>query len=119
MENKKSLLLELYIDDGEYRFPSTISTAILDANSELKELEDKIEETTETVKALTPDCDKLDYILSASSGALCGILDVFLIGKPGESPLGDITDKWFANRAVDFAKLCGYKGDGSLSSAIS
>ena len=55
MENKKSLLLELYIDDGEYRFPSTISTAILDANSELKELEDKIEETTETVKALTPD----------------------------------------------------------------
>ena len=119
MENKKSLLLELYIDDGEYRFPSTISTAILDANSELKELEDKIEETTETVKALTPDCDKLDYILSASSGALCGILDVFLIGKPGESPLGDITDKWFANRTVDFAKLCGYKGDGSLSSAIS
>ena len=85
----------------------------------MKELEDKIEETTETVKALTPDCDKLDYILSASSGALCGILDVFLIGKPGESPLGDITDKWFANRTVDFAKLCGYKGDGSLSSAIS
>ena len=119
MENKKSLLLELYIDDGEYRFPSTISTAILDANSELKELEDKIEETTETVKALTPECDKLDYILSASSGALCGVLDVFLVGKPGESPLGNITDKWFENRTIDFAKLCGYKGDESLSSAIS
>ena len=119
MENKKSLLLELYIDDGEYRFPSTISTAIIDANSELKELEDKIEETTETVKALTPECDKLDYILSASSGALCGVLDVFLVGKPGESPLGNITDKWFENRTIDFAKLCGYKGDESLSSAIS
>lgn len=68
---------------------------------------------------MTPECDKLDYILSASSGALCGIMDVFLVGKPGESPLGDITDKWFANRTIDFAKICGYTGDkNSLSSAI-
>ena len=44
----------------------------------------------ETIRLLTPECDKLDYILSASSGALCGIIDVFLVGKPGESPLGDI-----------------------------
>ena len=35
MENKKSLLLELYIDDGEYRFPSTISTAILEGLQQL------------------------------------------------------------------------------------
>ena len=28
-------------------------------------------------------------------------------------------DKWFENRTIDFAKLCGYKGDESLSSAIS
>lgn len=65
------------------------------------------------------DDEGLDYILSASSGALCGIIDVFLVGKPGESPLGDITDKWFANRTIDFAKICGYTGDkNSLSSAI-
>ena len=105
MEKKKSIILEMNIDDEKYYFPSTISSALIDADAELKELDNKIEETSETVKALTPDCDKLDYILSASSGALCGIMDVFLVGKPGESPLGDITDKWFANRTIDFAKL--------------
>ncbi|MCQ2147917.1 MAG: hypothetical protein MJZ16_10415, partial [Bacteroidales bacterium] len=42
--------------------------------------------------------------------AICGIIDVFLVGKPGESPLGDITDKWFENRTRDFAKLCGWNG---------
>ena len=120
MENRKSILLEMNVGENTYSFPSTISTALIDANAEMKELEERIEETTETVKSLTPDCDKLDYILSASSGALCGIMDIFLVGKPGESPLGDITDKWFANRTIDFAKLCGYKGDeASLSSAIS
>lgn len=120
MEKKKSIILEMNIDDEKYHFPSTISSALIDVDDELKELDNKIEETSETVKALTADCDKLDYILSVSSGALCGIMDVFLVGKPGESPLGDITDKWFANRTIDFAKLCGYKGDNSsLSSAIS
>lgn len=41
------------------------------------------------------------------------------MGKTVESPLGDITDKWFANRTIGFAKICGYTGDkNSLSSAI-
>jgi len=55
---------------------------------------------------LRAECDKLDYILAASSGALCGVIDIFLVGKPGESPIGNLTDKWFANRVKDFAKLC-------------
>lgn len=55
-------------------------------------LDVQLNETLETIKNLTPNCDKYDYILSASSGALCGILDVFLVGKPGESSLGDMTD---------------------------
>lgn len=109
MEKQKSILLEMTVDDEKYLFPSTISSALIDANQQLNDLDDKIDETTKTVKALTPECDKLDYILSASSGALCGIIDVFLVGKPGESPLGDITDKWFANRTIDFAKLCGLR----------
>lgn len=119
MENNKAVLFELNIENDRCIFPNTISDAIIDANKELKDLEDKLNETLETIRLLTPECDKLDYILSASSGALCGIMDVFLVGKPGESPLGDITDKWFANRTVDFAKICGYTGDkNSLSSAI-
>ena len=111
MENNKAVLFELNIENDRCIFPNTISDAIIDANKELKDLEDKLNETLETIRLLTPECDKLDYILSASSGALCGIIDVFLVGKPGESPLGDITDKWFANRTIDFAKICGYTGD--------
>lgn len=119
LKNDKAVLFELNIENDRYIFPNTIPNALIDANDELHDLEEQLTETLETVKSLTPECDKYDYILSASSGALCGILDVFLVGKPGEFPLGDITDKWFANRTIDFAKICGYKGDDkSLSSAI-
>ena len=31
------------------------------------------------MKKLTPECDKTDYILAACSGAICGILDIFLV----------------------------------------
>ena len=120
MENNKAVLLEFVVDEQKYNFPNTISEALIDANDERINLEEQLCETLETIKALTPECDKYDYILSASSGALCGIIDVFLVGKPGESPLGEITDKWFANRTIDFAQLCGYTGEkDSLSSAIS
>ena len=59
-------------------------------------------------------------IETASSGALCGIMDIFLVGKPGESPIGDLTDKWFAERTKSFAKLCKWDStkDDSLKSAI-
>lgn len=114
-ENKK-LLLEMSVADGKYDFTSSIFTALYQAELEIHNLD----ETIESIHGLKPNCDKLDYILAASSGALCGIIDIFLVGKPGESPLGDITDKWFANRTTDFAKLCGWKdkGESSLSSAI-
>lgn len=79
-----------------------------------------LDETIESVEALKPHCDAIDYSLAASSGALCGLIDVFLVGKPGQSPLGDITDKWFDNRVCDFAKICGWKGneDNPVKSAI-
>ena len=119
-DNKKAIVLELSVDKDKYIFSSSISEALVEASDELNNLDDQLNETLETIKNLTPNCDKYDYILSASSGALCGIIDVFLVGKPGESPLGDITDEWFANRTIDFAKLCGYQGEkDSLSSAVS
>ena len=109
------LLIELDISD-EYKFSSYVLTALDAAELELQ----SIDESINSIKVLRPECDKLDYILAASSGALCGIIDIFLVGKPGESPIGDITDKWFSDRTKDFSKLCGWKddGDGSLSSAI-
>ena len=114
------VVLELTAGKNNFEFAQNIETALSSAETDLQELEDKIAETEETVKTLTPECDKSDYILSASSGALCGIMDIFLVGKPGESPIGDLTDKWFAERTKSFAKLCKWDStkDDSLKSAI-
>ena len=113
------MIVELSVEDNHFGFASSINTALQSAEIEHEILNDKIEESLETVNKLTPECDKLDYILSASCGALCGVIDIFLVGKPGESPVGDITDKWFEERTKDFAKLCGWKDtDKGLSSAI-
>ena len=109
-----TVLLEMEISDEKYTLPSPIVSALGEAETEL----DLIDETIGSIEKMKPDCDKTDYILSACSGALCGIMDVFLVGKPGESPIGKLTDKWFANRTMDFAKLCGWKGQGELSSAV-
>ena len=115
-EGTNRFVLGMSVADDGFSFTSSIETALISAGTEIQSLE----ETIKSVESLRPNCDKLDYALAASSGVLCDIIDIFLVGKPGESPLGDVTDKWFANRTTDFAKLCGWdgKGDDSLSSAI-
>lgn len=115
-EGKDRFVLGMSVADDGFSFTSSIETAIISAETEIQSLE----ETIKSVECLGLNCDKLDYALAASSGVLCGIIDIFLVGKPGESPSGDVTDKWFANRTTDFAKFCGWggKGDDSLSSAI-
>lgn len=113
---RKNVFLDLSIDDDGFGFSTSIADALLQAESELVVLN----ETVDSIKDLKPNCDKLDYILAASSGALCGVIDIFLVGKPGESPLGNVTDQWFAARTMDFAKLChpDKKNFDSLESAI-
>lgn len=113
---QSNIFLDLNIDDSGFEFSTSIADALAQAENELTTLN----ETIESIKDLKPNCDKLDYILAASSGALCGVIDIFLVGKPGESPLGDITDKWFADRTMDFAKLCHpkHKDFDSLESAL-
>jgi len=113
---KTGLIFEMSIEDDGFDFTSSVSSALTHAELEIQSLN----ETVDSINGLKPECDKLDYILAAGSGALCGVIDIFLVGKPGESPIGDDTDKWFANRTIDFAKLCGYKNkeNQSLSSAI-
>lgn len=108
--------LDLTVTDDGFEFATTIVGAMEQANIEIAELN----ETIESIKELKPNCDKLDYILAASSGALCGIIDIFFVGKPGETPLGDITDKWASERVKDFAKHCHPKGKefDSLESAL-
>ena len=119
LDNRKSLLLELDMEGDRCKFPSSISAALLNADLTMKDIENRLSETQKTICALTPDCDKMDYILAASSGALCGLIDIFLVGKPGKSPLGEVTDQWFADRTIDFARLCGYSGENAaLPAAI-
>ena len=106
--------------ESSFEFVNDIETALSSAEVELHEIEVRIAETEDILKSLTPECDRTDYILSASSGALCGLVDIFLVGKPGESPIGDLTDKWFEERTKDFAKLCKWDDskDASLKSAL-
>lgn len=113
---KSNIFLDLNIDESGFEFSTSIADALEQAENELTTLN----ETIKSIKDLKPNCDKLDYILAASSGALCGVIDIFLVGKPGESPLDEITDKWFANRTMDFAKLCHpkHKDFDSLESAL-
>lgn len=118
MNTDNILILELNQTEDKFSYLASIETAITQAELDIVSLN----ETIDSVNALKPKCDKTDYILSACSGALCGVLDVFFVGKPGESPLGNITDKWFENRTCDFAKICGWKGpkigSNPLKSAI-
>lgn len=114
------MLLELGISEDGYEFASDIKTALASAEVELYAITSKLNESSSTLKELTPECDKIDYTLAACSGAICGVMDIFLVGKPGESPVGDVTDKWFENRTMDFAKMCGWddSNNNSLSGAI-
>lgn len=112
------MLLELDINQDGYAFASNIDEALADAELDLSSILTKIDENTRTLREITADCDHIDYILSACSGVLCGLVDIFLVGKPGESPVGKITDKWFKDRTVDFAKMCGWD-DTKNNSALS
>lgn len=110
------MVLDLSINEEKSNFSTFMADAMAQAESELANLN----ETVYSIRKLKPDCDKTDYILAACSGALCGIVDVFLVGKPGESSLGKLTDKWFADRVMDFAKRCDpeHRTFDSLSLAI-
>lgn len=113
---KKDMFLDLSVEDDRFGFSTSIADALAQAEAELVVLN----ETVDSIKELKADCDKLDYVLAASSGVLCGVIDIFLVGKPGESPLGDMTDQWFASRTMDFAKVCHpeNKDFDSLDSAL-
>lgn len=111
-----NVLLEFSIENDGYQFATSITDALAQADHELVELN----ETIESIKGLKPECDEWDYALAGCSGALCGLMDMFLVGKPEKSKLGNYTDKWFEDRTKDFAKLCGWSNskNPTVSSAI-
>lgn len=80
-----------------------------------------IANSNENIKLLCTDdkCDKYDYLAAVACGAIGGMIDIFLVGAPGDSVLGKWTDAQVDNAVKGFAKLFGWKGNSdNVASAI-
>lgn len=49
-------------------------------------------------------CDKYDYMAAVACGAIGGVMDIFLVGMPGEGILGKWTDQQVDKAVMAFAK---------------
>lgn len=67
-------------------------------------------------------CDKYDYLVAVGCGVVGGLIDIFLVGTPGNSILGSWTDKQVDSAVKKFAKLLGWSPregkENSVASAI-
>lgn len=67
-------------------------------------------------------CDKYDYLTAVACGAVGGMIDIFLVGAPGDSVLGKWTDAQVDNAVKGFAKMSGWNPQdaqkGNVASAI-
>lgn len=67
-------------------------------------------------------CDKYDYLVAVGCGAIGGMIDIFLVGAPGDSKLGKWTDAQVDNAVMGFAKMSGWNPkevqQGNVASAI-
>lgn len=54
-------------------------------------------------------CDKYDYLVAVACGAIGGVIDAFFVGAPGESKLGDWSDKQVDGVVKKFAKMVGWE----------
>lgn len=52
-------------------------------------------------------CDKYDYLIAVACGAVGGMVDIFLVGAPGDSVLGRWIDAQIDNAVKGFAKISG------------
>lgn len=75
-----------------------------------------------TEEWINDKCDKEDYLIAAFSGLVAGVMDIFFVGAPGQSPLGDFTDAQADQLVMKFAKMSGWKPkegkENSIASAI-
>lgn len=63
-------------------------------------------------------CDKYDYIAAVACGAIGGMIDIFLVGAPGDSVLGNWTDKQIDNTVMAFAKKMGWNPTGQNANNV-
>lgn len=74
-----------------------------------KELDKQLAQIEEDVK-VGAECDKWDYIFSASAGVLSGLVDSFFVGSPSDSKLLEHADATMDSLVESFAKLNGWNG---------
>lgn len=69
-----------------------------------------MKETEQNKRALLREdkCDKYDYLAAVACGAVGGLVDIFLVGTPGDSVLGKWTDSQVDSAVKGFAKLVGW-----------
>lgn len=67
-------------------------------------------------------CDKYDYLVAVGCGFIGGLIDVFLVGAPGDSILGVWTDRQVDNVILAFSKKMGWSpktgNDNNVNLAI-
>ncbi|HNX35985.1 MAG TPA: hypothetical protein PKM57_15250 [Kiritimatiellia bacterium] len=57
------------------------------------------------------NCDKYDYLIATFCGFTMGLIDVFFVGMPGQSALGEWTSQRVDDCVIGFAKII-YRTDG-------
>lgn len=70
-------------------------------------LEKRIREDFSFKKA---NCDKYDYMIAATCGLVGGLMDVFLVGLPGQSSLTNLADGMTDSAVQKIAKFTGWEG---------
>ncbi len=84
-----------------------------------QDIQDRIDQAFASHKC---QCDKYDYMIATACGTIGGLIDIFFVGAPGESKLGDFADKQTDKLVEKFAKLSGWEGSkngvNSTKSAI-
>lgn len=63
-------------------------------------------------------CDKYDYLIAVACGAIGGMIDIFLVGAPGDSVLGKWTDTQVDNAVKGFAKISGWSPRADKSDSV-
>lgn len=67
-------------------------------------------------------CDKYDYMAAVACGAIGGVMDIFLVGMPGEGILGKWTDQQVDKAVMAFAKKMKWnpkdENENNVNSAI-
>ena len=67
-------------------------------------------------------CDTSDYLIAVACGAVAGLVDIFMVGTPGDSVFGAWSDAQVDSAVMKFARMNGWNPrpgkEDSVASAI-